>query len=89
MTDTAVIHIAVQMMIVTAKLAAPILLTSLLIGLVVSVFQSVTQIQDATLAFVPKLVGVAVVVVVAGNWMLAQLVGFTRELFALLPSLLG
>ena len=53
-----------------------------------SLVQSVTQIQEHTLTFVPKLAGVAVVIVVGGNWMLAELVGFTRELFALIPGLL-
>jgi len=89
MTDTAVLHIALQAMIISAKLAAPILLVSLVIGLGVSVFQSVTQVQEATLSFVPKVVGVAIVVLFAGHWMLAQVVEFTQQLFDQLPSLLA
>src|SRR6059058_1249303 len=67
MTDTAVVEIALRMMMVTAKVTAPILVTSLAIGLVVSLFQSVTQIQEVTLTFVPKLAGVALVVLIAGR----------------------
>ena len=89
MTDTAVLHIALQAMIISAKLAAPILLVSLVIGLGVSVFQSVTQVQEATLSFVPKVLGVALVVLFAGHWMLAQVVEFTQQLFDQLPSLLA
>jgi flagellar biosynthesis protein FliQ len=89
MTDTAVINIALQAMLISVKLAAPILVVTLGIGLAVSVFQSVTQIQEVTLTFVPKLAGVAVVLLVAGHWMLAQMVGFTKELFDLLPRLLS
>ncbi len=89
MTDTAVLHIALQAMIISAKLAAPILLVSLVIGLAVSIFQSVTQVQEATLSFVPKVLGVALVVLFGGHWMLAQVVEFTRQLFDQLPSLLA
>ena len=89
MTDTAVLHIALQAMIISAKLAAPILLVSLIIGLGVSVFQSVTQVQEATLSFVPKVVGVALVIMFGGHWMLAQIVEFSNQLFDQLPSLLA
>jgi len=89
MTDTAVIQIALQAVLITVKLAAPILVVSLAIGLSVSVVQSVTQIQEVTLTFVPKLAGVAVVLVVSGHWMLSQMVQFTNQLFDLLPRLLG
>lgn len=89
MSDQAVIHIAVLTMMVSAKVAGPVLIISLAIGLGVSLFQSVTQIQEATLTFVPKLVGVAFVIVVGGNWMLHELVSFTEQLFELIPDLLG
>ena len=89
MTDTAVLHIALQAMVISAKLAAPILLVSLVIGLAVSIFQSVTQVQEATLSFVPKVVGVAVTVLFAGHWMLAQVVEFSQQLFDQLPALLA
>ena len=89
MTDTAVLHIALQAMVIAAKLAAPILLVSLVIGLAVSIFQSVTQVQEATLSFVPKVIGVAVTVLFAGHWMLAQVVEFSQQLFDQLPALLA
>jgi len=86
--DTSIIEIGVQTMIICAKLCAPILLVSLGVGLAVSLFQSVTQIQEATLAFVPKLIGVALVLTIGGHWMLAELVGFTNQLFDMVPRLL-
>ena len=88
MTDTQVIEIALRMMTVATKVAAPILLTSLAIGLAISLFQSVTQIQEVTLTFVPKLIGVGLVLMLGGHWMLAQLVGFTNHLFDMVPRLL-
>ena len=87
MTDTQIIHIGMQAMLVAAKLAAPTLLTALVIGFAVSLFQSATQIQESTLTFVPKLVVAAVVLVVTGAWSLRVLEGFTREIFAMIPTL--
>jgi flagellar biosynthetic protein FliQ len=87
--ESTIIEIAVQAMIVTGKVAAPILLTSLVIGFAVSLVQSVTQIQEFTLSFVPKILGVAVVLVVAGSWMLTELETFTTSMFELVPQLVG
>ena len=89
MSDTTVINIALQTMVVALKLSAPILVTSLVIGFTVSLFQSMTQIQEFTLAFVPKLVGVGVALLLSGSWMLQTLVDFTQDLFAMFPPLLG
>ncbi|MBC2932342.1 flagellar biosynthesis protein FliQ [Nocardioides sp. zg-1228] len=89
MTDTTVINIALQTMVVALKLSAPILVTSLVIGFTISLFQSMTQIQEFTLAFVPKLVGVGVALLISGGWMLQTLVDFTEDLFDLIPTLLG
>jgi len=89
MNDTAVIHIAVEALLVAGKLAAPVLVTSLVIGFAVSLFQSATQIQEFTLAFVPKVIGVAVALLVCGHWMLTTMISFTRELFHDIPNLLG
>jgi flagellar biosynthetic protein FliQ len=86
--DTSIVQIAVQTMIICAKLCAPILLVSLAIGMAVSLVQSVTQIQEASLSFVPKLVGVGIVLVVGGHWMLAELAGFTIRLFDMVPHLI-
>jgi flagellar biosynthetic protein FliQ len=89
MTDTQIIHIGVQTMTVAAKLGAPVLLTAMLIGFAVSLFQSVTQIQEPTLSFVPKAVGVGIALLVTGNWMLHELLSFTNMLFAEIPTLLS
>ena len=89
MTDTAIIELALKTMLVALKLSAPILVTSLVIGFVVSLFQSMTQIQEFTLSFVPKLVGVGIVLLVCGNWMLHTLQTFTVQLFESIPSILG
>lgn len=89
MTDATVIDIAMRTMMVALKLSAPILVTALVIGFTVSVFQSMTQIQEFTLAFVPKLIGVGLALLICGNWMLHTLVTFTIDLFESLPSMLG
>lgn len=89
MTDTAVIEIALQTMMVALKLSAPILLSALTVGFVISLFQSMTQIQEFTLAFVPKLVAVGLAILISGNWMLHTLVTFTQDLFAMIPGLLA
>jgi flagellar biosynthesis protein FliQ len=89
MTDSDIISIALQTMLVALKLSAPILVTSLVIGFTVSLFQSMTQIQEFTLSFVPKLIGVGVALLVCGNWMLHTLVDFTIDLFNSIPSLLA
>lgn len=89
MTDTTIIQLALQTMLVALKLAAPILVTSLVIGFTVSLFQSMTQIQEFTLSFVPKLIGVGVALLICGNWMLHTLMDFTIGLFESLPGLLS
>lgn len=88
MNDANVIEIATQTLMVAAKISAPILVVTLALGLGVSLVQSVTQVQEHTLTFVPKLVGVALVIIVAGNWMLAELMGFTTSLFEQIPDLI-
>jgi flagellar biosynthetic protein FliQ len=86
--DTA-IHLSQQAMELSMKIGGPLLLVGLAIGLIVSVFQAVTQIQEQSLSFIPKIVGVAVVIVVAGPWMLGQLLGYTEELYRSIPALVG
>jgi flagellar biosynthetic protein FliQ len=88
MNDTTVIQIATLTMEVALKLSAPILLTALSVGFTVSLFQSMTQIQEFTLAFVPKVIAVGLALVASGNWMLQTLINFTQDLFAMIPSLL-
>jgi flagellar biosynthetic protein FliQ len=89
MTDSSVTEIAIQSILLATKLAGPILAVSLLIGLGVGLLQSATQVQEQTLTFVPKLIGIALVIVLAGNWMLTQLMGFTHNLFDMVPRLIG
>ncbi|WP_027859946.1 flagellar biosynthesis protein FliQ [Marmoricola sp. URHB0036] len=89
MTDTSIIELAMRTMMVALKLSAPILVTSLVIGFTVSLFQSMTQIQEFTLAFVPKLIGVGIALLICGNWMLHTLMSFTIDLFEGLPAMLG
>ena len=89
MDDSAVLDVALATMVLCAKLSAPILLTALVIGFTVSLFQSVTQIQEVTLSFVPKAVGVGVMMLVCGHWMLQEITSFTTELFERIPALLA
>ena len=89
MTDTAILAIALQTMVVALKLSAPILVTSLVIGFAISLFQSMTQIQEFTLSFVPKVIGVGVALLISGNWMLQTMIDFTNDLFETLPTLLS
>ncbi len=89
MSDADVTEIATQTMLVAAKVSAPILLTALLVGFMISLFQAATQIQEPTLSFVPKMIAVAIALLVTGNWVLAELVSFTDHLFESLPRLLG
>ena len=87
MTDTAVVHILSGAMIMALKLAGPILVVCLVVGLIVAVVQTITQIQEMTLTFVPKLVGVAVVLLVGGPWMIHQFTAWVQELWRIIPTL--
>ncbi|HET8596112.1 MAG TPA: flagellar biosynthetic protein FliQ [Intrasporangium sp.] len=89
MNTSAVLDILLLGLETAAKLAAPVLVTSLVVGLAVSLVQSVTQLQEVTLSFVPKAVGVAIALVVCGHWMISEMVTFTGDLFARIPGLLG
>jgi flagellar biosynthetic protein FliQ len=76
-------------MTLAMEVGGPLLLVGLAVGLVVSLFQAVTQIQEQTLSFIPKIVGVALVIVVLGPWMLGQLVSYTQNLFLSIPGLVS
>jgi len=89
MTDTQIMHIAFQVMIVSMKLAAPALVTALVVGFAVSLFQSATQIQEFTLSFVPKAIAVGLALLICGHWMMTTLVTFTQDLYIAIPQLLG
>ena len=87
MTPETVMSIAYQAMMTTLYLGAPMLITALAIGLLVSLFQAATQINEMTLSFIPKILGVFAVVVISGPWLLALITDFTRTLFQNIPYL--
>ncbi|KGE78526.1 flagellar biosynthetic protein FliQ [Halomonas sp. ND22Bw] len=87
MTPETVMTIAYQGMRVTLLLAGPLLLTALFTGLLVSLFQAATQINEMTLSFIPKILAVFAVLVLAGPWLLGLITTFTRELFGNIPSM--
>jgi flagellar biosynthetic protein FliQ len=89
MTQDSVVSIVTSMMEVTIKVALPVLLVALVVGLLVSVLQAATQIQEQTLAFVFKAAGLVACIVVAGPWMLGQIVSWTQELYGSIPTLIG
>ncbi len=89
MTPDTVIDIARQALTVMVLLAAPLLLTALAVGLLIGMFQAATQINEMTLSFIPKLLAVAVAILVAGPWMLRLILDFTQRLFERIPSLVG
>ena len=89
MTDTAIVHLGLQAMLMAFELAAPTLLTALLVGFGISLFQSATQIQEFTLSFVPKAIAVGLALLICGHWMMTTLVTFTQDLYNAIPQLLG
>ena len=88
MNQDVVINVGMQAMQLAFKIAMPLLLVGLVIGLVISVFQAVTQIQEQTLTFIPKIVGMGVVLVVAGPWMLSEVVTYTQQLYTSIPTMI-
>ena len=89
MTPDSVIDIGQQAMEVTALLAAVVLLPALAIGLLIAMFQAATQINEMTLSFIPKLMVVALVLMLAGPWMLRVLMNFSQSLIGSVPELIG
>lgn len=89
MTDTAIVHLGLQAMLIAFELAVPTLLTALLVGFGISLFQSATQIQEFTLSFVPKAVAVGIALLLSGSWMMHSMVTFTQQLFSQIPSLIN
>ena len=89
MSPEAVLDIGTQGLIIAAKLAAPILVTALVVGFAISLLQSITQVQEVTLSFVPKIVAVGIALLIAGNWMIAEMIAFTNDMFSRIPSLLS
>ena len=89
MDTNAVLDIGMQALLLSAKLSAPVLVTALVVGFAISLIQSITQIQEVTLSFVPKAIAVGVALLVGGHWMIEESVAFTRDIFERIPSLLG
>ncbi len=82
MNEQIIIDVVRQGIWTIIKVAAPILIVSMVIGLVISILQTVTSIQEQTLTFVPKLIGVFLVIMLAGNWIMTEITEFTVELFS-------
>jgi flagellar biosynthetic protein FliQ len=89
MDQNTAVNLATQAMTLAMEVGGPLLLVGLTVGLVVSLFQAVTQIQEQTLSFIPKIIGVALVIVVLGPWMLSQLVSYTQTLYMSIPQIAG
>ena len=89
MTPETIMTMGSQAIHVSLLLGAPLLLVALVVGLVVSIFQAATQINEATLSFIPKLLAVFVTLVVAGPWMLGQMLDYMRALFNGIPQIIG
>ena len=89
MTRDTVVSLTVDAMQLALKIGMPLLVAGLAVGLIISVFQAVTQIQEQTLTFIPKILATAAVVIVAGPWMLDQLIVYTQALYGSIPELTG
>jgi flagellar biosynthetic protein FliQ len=89
MNTQSVLTIAQQALFVALLVSAPLLLTALVVGLVVSIFQAATQINEMTLSFIPKLLAIFAVLLVAGPWMITQLVDYAQRLFTSIPQVIG
>jgi flagellar biosynthetic protein FliQ len=89
MTPESVVLIGQEAMKITALMAAPLLLSALVVGLLIGMFQAATQIQEMTLSFIPKLAVMALSLMLLGPWMIHLIVNFTERLFANIPALIG
>ena len=89
MTPESIMSMGHQAILVTLMVAAPMLLVALVIGLIVSIFQAATQINEATLSFIPKLLGIFITLVLAGPWMLSILSDYLRSVLTNIPNLAG
>lgn len=89
MTSQNVLTIAQQALEMTVLVSAPLLLTALAVGLIVSIFQAATQINEMTLSFIPKLLAIFAALIIAGPWMLTMLTDYIQRLFSSIPQLVG
>ena len=86
MTDATVLELVNQFFLICLKLGGPTLLVALIVGVAVSIMQAVTQVQEATLTFVPKAIALALTALICGSWMLQSLIAYSAELFERLPQ---
>ncbi len=89
MTTDTVVDLTTKAVELALKVGLPLLLVGLAVGLVISVFQAITQIQEQTLTFIPKILATVAVLVIGGPWMLDQLLSYTTDLWAAIPQLIG
>ncbi len=89
MNQDTVINLAAQAMSLSFKVAGPLLLAAMVVGLLVSIFQAVTQIQEQSLTLIPKIAAIAAITVVLGPWMLDQMVAYTTNLYSAIPTLVN
>jgi flagellar biosynthesis protein FliQ len=89
MSSDTVLELSMQALELALRVALPLLIVGLVVGLAVSIFQAVTQIQEQTLSFIPKILALAGVLIVVGPWMLNQLLSYTTELWSRIPTLVG
>ena len=89
MNQDTVVNLASQAMSLALKVGGPLLAVGLVVGLAVSVFQAVTQIQEQSLTLIPKIVGIAGIIILLGPWMLGQLVAYTTALYTAIPTMVG
>lgn len=89
MNQDTVVSLATQAMTLAIEVAGPMMLVGLVIGLIVSIFQAVTSIQEQSLSFIPKIIGLAALIVILGPWMLDQLVNYAQNLYLSIPQLIG
>jgi len=89
MTPTTVIEISRGALEITLLISAPLFIAALVTGLIVSIFQAATQINEATLSFVPKLVAIFITLIVAGPWMITMMTDYMRRLFESIPGVIG
>jgi len=89
MTPQSVMDIGHQAIYITILVASPMLLTALVVGLVVSIFQAATQINEATLSFIPKLFGILAALGIAGPWMVTVITDYMRQVFTNIPMIAG
>lgn len=89
MSPESVMNLGRHALEVTLLLSAPLLLVALAVGLVISIFQAATQINEATLSFIPKLVGIFIALIVAGPWMLSVMMDYMREVLTGIPGMTG